>query len=348
MANCHEIFTAYNSIIKLGDGERSLLGRVRDSLREKMSRRFASLSQSEIGNHTLIHQSQGSYVMDTIIKPVDDDFDLDDGVYFLGGLNEEQRPTPDNFHKWVLHAVGHDENYADVTDKDTCVRVRYKEEKFHIDLPIYYTNSPATSDLAHKADGWTISHPVEFIEWFEEKVKSGFQKGFILESRMFSNFEKWTSDIRKEDAQLRRIVRYLKGWADHLRGEMPPGIVMTILAAENFSENDRDDIALRDTLVKIKETLDGNGCKCLRPTTPKDEDLFAGYSFSRKKYFMDRLETFVSSATQAVANPNQKASCLKWQKHLGLRFPCSLAKDEIEGAQQFPRPAIIGDTAKSA
>lgn len=348
MANCNELFTYYNSAIKLSDEKRGLLKIVRNELRERMMKGFKDLPQSEIDKHSLEFQSQGSYVMDTIITPKDDDFDLDDGVYFIGNLDREKRPSPTNFHNWVLKVVGESESYATVTDKETCVRVVYKKEKFHIDLPIYYANNQIAADLAHTINGWTISNPVEFIAWFEKKVESNFQKSFILETRMYSEYEKWLTDIRKADAQLRRIVRYLKGWSDNLRGDMPPGIVMTILSAENYVAHERDDIALRDTLQKIKDFLKNNGCQCPRPTIPENEDLFRDYSQTKKNYFLERLDSFVNSANQAIASNNQKEACLKWQHHLGDRFPCSMAKDEIEGATKHSQRPLIGDTAKSA
>lgn len=348
MANCNELFGHFNNAIKLDENRRTVLREVRNSLRNRMESRFTGLPQNEIGNHRLAFESQGSYVMDTIIIPKDDDFDLDDGVYFMGLLTEQQRPSPETFHKWVMACIGENEDYAKVIDKDTCVRVQYAKEKFHIDLPIYYRSNANSSDLAHTKSGWLLSSPLEFIEWFEKKIGSGFRREYLLETRLLSEFQSWKQEIRKEDVQLRRIVRYLKAWGDELRGEMPPGIIMTILAADNYLGNERDDIALRDTLIKTKETLTKNGCICLRPTTPKGDDLFANYSQTSKNYFLERLETFANSANQAIANPNQKEACLKWQRHLGNRFPCSLAKDEIDNTNQYNRPAIIGSTAKSA
>lgn len=348
MANCSEILKVYNSVIRLNEENRALLKNTRNNLRNKMNRNFMSLPITEIGNHSLRFQSQGSYIMDTIITPWDDDFDLDDGVYFLGNMERQFRPETKTFHNWIKYAVGNDEKVAKVSDKDSCVRVRYVEEKFHIDLPIYYQDNPACPDLAHIKDGWILSGPIEFIAWFENKVKSGFKESFLLEKRMLSEYKVWASDIRRTDAQLRRIVRYLKGWGDLLRGDMPPGIIMTILAAENYVENERDDISLKETLIQIQNSLKNNDCKCLRPTTPKNEDLFGNYSLTQKKYFLDRLETFVTSAKQAIETPVQKDACLKWQKHFGTRFSCSLAKDEIDNAKEYTGFSILGDTAKSA
>lgn len=346
MANCNDLFRIYNSSIRLSEEKRNMLKLVRNSLREKMNSRFSLIR--DLNNHSLEFQSQGSFVMDTIITPKDDDYDLDDGVYFIGSLNQNERPTPQQFHNGVLIAVGTDDNFATVTDKETCVRVSYEKEKFHIDLPIYYANK-TNPELAHLKENWILSNPIKFIVWFEQKAESGFREELIVEKKMFSNeYRTWLDDIRKKDVQLRRIVRYLKAWGDDLRGDMPPGIVMTILAAENYEPSDRDDVALKNTLIKIREYLNNNNCKCLRPTAPVGEDLFENYSNTKKQYFLDRLDTFIESAKQAINHPNQKDACYKWQKHLGSRFPCSIAIDTVDGANQYESPAIIGSTAKSA
>jgi hypothetical protein len=349
MADCNNLFEHFNQAIRLSEDKRTVLLEVRDSLRLKMKDRFGQLKKSEnLENERLDFHTQGSFVMDTIIVPTDDDFDLDDGVYFLGYRSRDERPEIEDIHDAVMNAVGSDENYAKVTDKDTCVRVSYTKEKFHIDLPIYYADNLESPDLAHKKDGWILSNPIEFIAWFEEKAKSGFQKSFILETRMYDDYKRWLSDIRKTDAQLRRIVRYLKVWADQLKSEMPPGIVMTILAAENHHVSERDDESLKYTLESIKRYLERNGFKCPRPTTPVGEDLFDEYAKGKKDYFIDRLDTFIKSANQALATQNQKEACLKWQKHLGPKFPCSMATDNNPQGNQYAKPAILGDTARSA
>lgn len=350
MANCHNLFQHFNQVIRLGDQEWVRLLGIRDNLRQRMRLRYDTAPHEVTSNHRLQFQTQGSVVMDTIIRPHDDDYDLDDGVYFIGRLSRERRPKPEVFHQTVMYLVGQDEHYGQIEDRDACVRVKYTndEDNFHIDLPIYYADNQDAADLAHKKDDWTISNPVEFIDWFERLAQSGFQKGFILNEGMYDPFQKWLSDIRKADVQLRRIVRYLKAWGDTKRQEMPSGIIMTILAATNFKSDVRDDIAMHDTLVGIQDYLDNNGFTCPRPTTPDGEDLFASYSSEKKDYFARALSAFVSAAGHAIANNNQKESCLKWQRHLGYRFPCQLAKDEVEGAKQHSRPAIIGDTARSA
>jgi hypothetical protein len=119
-----------------------------------------------------------------------------------------------------------------ITDKDTCVRVKYKDGS-HIDIPIYYFMS-LHPDLAHLKQGWIVSDPIEFITWFEEKVNSGFELKYLTEYATESaNYKVWLNDMRKKDVQIRRIVRYLKAWADNIGGNMPCGLILTIFVANH-------------------------------------------------------------------------------------------------------------------
>jgi len=327
MANSHQLFQHYNSAIKLTNEKRIMLLSFRDSLRKRMELNFKKISAADRRNLEMYFQTQGSFIMDTIIKPLNDDFDLDDAVYFQGTQSREQRPAPQVFHDWVFNAVDKDNDYEKVTDKSTCVRVKYKTG-FHIDIPIYYAEGYDSPDLAETVKNWLLSNPVEFIAWFEEKTKSGFEKAFIYESLQYTErYEKWLTDIRKADCQLRRLVRYMKAWADLKRNEMPCGIIMTILVAENFAVDERDDIAFRDTLVNVRNYLNGNGIQCPRPTSPVGEDLFASTSETNKQIFMSALNALINSANNAINATNEKDACKEWEKHFGSRFPCHLAKD---------------------
>jgi hypothetical protein len=341
MANNHTQFTAFNQAIRLSETDRQTLLSARESLRSRMKTAFLKLSEQDRLTHSIEFQTQGSFVMDTIIKPYKDDFDLDDGVYFQGNLTEDKRAKPQMFHDIVIKAIDKHYEIENIIDKSTCVRVKYSPKYakdnlgFHIDLPIYYAGNYDTPELAHTKDGWVESSPVEFVAWFEEKTKSGFKKEFLFDSLKYAEpFEKWLSDVRKTDCQLRRIVRYLKAWGDLKRKEMPCGIIMSILAANNYVPNERDDVSFRDTMVKIKQELDANSCKCFRPTPKKGEDLFATTSAEEKQYFLSALDSFIKSANEAIASSNPKESCEKWQKHFGDRFSCATAIDENEAKEK--------------
>ena len=43
----------------------------------------------------------------------------------------------------------------------------------------------------------------------------------------------------------------LKAWGDYKKDEMPPGVIMTILAGTNYYEDSRDDISLYENLRNL-------------------------------------------------------------------------------------------------
>jgi hypothetical protein len=327
MANCNDSFLNYNKEIRLTDDKRSELIVVRDNLRTRVKHGYDLVSPLLRIENKIVFQSQGSFVMDTIIKPIHDDYDIDDGIYFLGSLDKETRPSPEKFHELIIKAV--DRGHIDIEkieDKSTCVRVLYKKG-FHVDLPIYYADNYDSPDLAEKDKGWILSNPIEFIAWFEEKINSGFQKSFIYESKFLSDYQKWSDDIRKKDVQLRRIVRYLKSWGDLRREEMPCGLIMTILAANNYFPNDRDDIALKETLIKIKSEL-RKTFRCERPTTPEGEDLLSNYE--NKDAFLRYIDIFIDNAKNGLVEQDPQKACEHWQKSLGTRFKCNYSKNAVQ------------------
>jgi Second Messenger Oligonucleotide or Dinucleotide Synthetase domain len=301
MTNCHNLFSEFNSTIKLADSKKKSLKKSRKSLRDKIRKYFDEEKKGEIKPK---FTSQGSFVLDTIVEPIPKveendvkktllNYDMDDGVYFIGDINE--RKSVQTYHIWIIDAIeGHTQ--TGLIDKNTCVRTEYADGH-HIDMPIYFKEEGKTPELAHKAKGWIESDPKAFQNWFEGKV-----------------------------------VRYLKAWSNYRETQrtdkpMVSGFILTILAANHYCANDRDDIALKETLILIKAKLDASFI-CYRPTVPTNEDLLASYN--HKDYFMECLQKFIDSASTALKEPNQKKSCEHWQKHFGDRFPCDLAKDEDE------------------
>lgn len=311
MANCHNLFTEFNSTIRLKDSKRKSLKKSRKSLRDKIRKYFDEEKKDEIKPK---FAGQGSFALDTIVEPIPEEveengekktllyYDIDDGVYFIGDIKE--RKGVQTYHNWIVDAIDGHTNTPPI-DKNTCVRTVFADGH-HIDMPIYFKEEGKTPELAHKAKSWIESDPKAFQDWFEGKVK--------------------------DKPQLRRIVRYLKGWSNYRETQnknkpMVSGFILTILAAKHYLANERDDIAFKETLVLIKSKLDSS-FTCYRPTVPTNEDLLANYG--HQDYFIDCLQKLIDSATLALKEPNQKKSCEHWQKHFGDRFPCGLAKDEDE------------------
>lgn len=311
MANCNTHFEEYNGKIRLTDARRKSLKGSRKELRNKVRKWFDENKPNETKPK---FSGQGSMSMDTIINPIPRKikkgneektvlyYDVDDGIYFVGDKEPKDRPTPATYHSWIYDAVkGHTDQ--DPIDKNTCIRTLFADGH-NIDQPIYYKKDN-TPELAHKKDDWIDSDPKAFTDWF--------------------------NDLAKKQPQLRKLVRYGKGWSDNREflnesKPMPSGLIITILIAENaIYRKDRDDVALKETLQAIQRKLNIS-FECKRPTTPKGENLLANYE--HKDYFMDCLAKFIDDATKALQEKNFKKATELWRKHLSDRFPLGDDKDE--------------------
>lgn len=325
MANNHIQFTAFNETIT--SSKRATLKSNRNALRNKIRTYFKNNWPEKI--QPKFH-GQGSYAMHTILNPLNDDkdlgaYDLDDGVYFIG-TSEDDRETINWYHNEVYEAVKNHTSKGAVNNAP-CITVEYADGH-HIDLPIYFMlEDDEHPQLAHKDSGWLDSDPREMTKWFNG---------------------------REEHPQLRRLVKYLKAWANYIQYanekiKMPSGCILTMLAVEFYESNDRDDIAMRNLLCSMYDNLSAeDGFHCYRPTFPDGEDLFSSYNKTRKQNFLAALKKFRDDANRAINNTNPKEGCLKWQKHFGDRFSCSTAKDIDEDAKKQENAGIIKNNSRFA
>lgn len=312
MAVLHKEFTKYNKEIKLSSSRKESLIRSRNDIKKKIRKWFKDNKPNEI--QPKFH-GQGSFEMNTVVNPIPEKdsennillkYDLDFGVYFIEKDDEDNKQTAETWHNWVYNSVEYHTTQKPIK-KTTCIRVVFNNGH-HIDLPIYYKLDDII-ELAHKTKSWIESDPKEFYEWFNNR----------------------------KNVQLERIVRYLKGWKNYREREnanlkLPSGFELTILATDNYVEDDNDDQAFRETIRKIDTELGkANGFKCIRPTTPKGEDVFANYSTSRKDKFLSVLKSLLNDLDSAKNESNfKKASEILRDKQFGKRFPLGEDKSEAE------------------
>jgi hypothetical protein len=84
VANCHDLFRKYLESIRLKQPKRSSLKTSRDANRERIRKHFREVLKRPVPRF----HGQGSYMMHTGINPLEDEYDVDDGVY---GVN----PSPE-------------------------------------------------------------------------------------------------------------------------------------------------------------------------------------------------------------------------------------------------------------
>lgn len=302
MLNLNDLFLEFNDNLTLKKKYKDLVITGRNALRNKIGSKF-----EENDREKPKYYMQGSYAMYTAINPEEDEeFDLDDGIYLQGySVDKDTWPATTTVHDWVKKAVDkHTSNNP--IDKNTCVRVVYAE-KYHIDLPIYIMGQDGAENecayLAHKSKGWIESDPKAFKEWFQKCVNENGQT-------------------------IRHMVKFLKAWK--LKKEIDiSGMAITILVCNNYLVTaDREDISLLDTVTNILDSLDAK-FECYKPVTPKDEDLFAGYSERKKENVINSLKTLKSRLNKVIyEEKNEKKATDLLQKEFGDKFPDGENKDK--------------------
>ncbi len=159
--------------------------------------------------------NQGSYAMNTGIKPKNDDYDIDIGAIF--------NVTNDEYDSAELKKLVRDKlKKANRTVKYNrpCITVEYQTEAYHVDLAVYSDNS----DDIHIA--WGKEHSSDKV-WYKSEPEE---------------LTEWVADVSTDSdiaAQFRRCVRYLKKWKEkHFNSDgngAPPSIGLTIQARKAFS-----------------------------------------------------------------------------------------------------------------
>ncbi len=310
MANCDKLFKEFNGNLQITKTKRDAIKKSDDALRERIRKHF----KENHPNYTPKFFQQGSSKTKNRIRTKDDTCDLDDGVYFESNPDNVTGAT---LQRWVKDAVDGTTS-ASPSHRKKCITVDYAAG-YNIDLPVFVFDRKSNNHplLAVKDGDFQEDDPKEFIDKFNETKDKG--------------------------GQLIRITRYLKAWCDHVREKMPSGLAMTVLAMKHWQSHDRDDQALKYTLIEIEKELKRT-FSCTMPTTPKD-DLFGDYSPERESNFMSRLKNFIEDAKEACDDEkNQLKASRLWQKHFGKTyFPDGKDEDE-KSASSGSMAGTIGNS----
>lgn len=303
MANLDTLFRKFDNELNITKTKKDALMRSKNNLRDEIRIHFSKNHP----NYLPVFYIQGSYKLKTIIRTKDDTCDLDDGVYFQ---DNPEKVTSITLQRWVKEAV---DETTDATPehKKKCIRVVF-QAGYNIDLPVLVFNEETEDhpNLAVKNADFQQDDPKEFVNEFR-RIKTD---------------------------QMVRLVKYLKSWCDYKRQDMPSGLVMTVLTMKHFQSNSRDDIALKFLLIEIEKELK-KSFRCEMPTTPYD-DLFQGYSETKKSNFLNNLSLFIDDAKLAIEEKNKLKASRYWKKHLGDRFPDGEDEDEETSSSAKLIPTI--------
>jgi hypothetical protein len=269
---------------------------------------------------------QGSYAMKTMTRDSDNDYDIDDGVYFrkedlVGDRGAEM--TSLQARQMVRDAVDDGKFKTPPEVRSNCVRVFY-EKGYHVDLPVYrrVVTSTVFGDEVHyelaASSGWKRSDARDVSDWYEdERAKSA------------------------DGLQLRRVNRDLKKYARSRyswRGGILSGFGISVLTTERFTHNDREDRALYDTMVAIRDRLNSD-LQVRHPVTPGDY-ITSGPDDARARSFREKLTEAIDTLQPLFEAGCTRERALKcWDKVFATTFFSERLEEEQRAA--IAAPAII-------
>jgi hypothetical protein len=205
-------------------------------------------------------KGQGSYAMKTMTQDPENNYDIDDGVYFEA--NELVGPkggvmSPLDARQMVRDAVDDGSFKTKPEVRKNCVRVVY-DAGYHVDIPVYrrvVTKDAFGQDSVHyelASSEWKRSDARDVTGWFKEE--NNRQSGDTSNGR-----------------QLRRITREIKKFAKSRDSwSLLSGFGITKLVTECFRGNvNREDTALYDTMKAIRDRLNLD-LVVKHPVTPND------------------------------------------------------------------------------
>lgn len=280
---------------------------------------------------------QGSYATKTMVQHPDNDYDIDDGVYFnkeelVGDRGAEMSGL--QVRQMVRDALDDGSFKKGPEVRSNCVRAYYAAG-YHVDLPAYrrvtVTDSWGNETYHHElaSSEWKRSDARDVTDWFDRENTR-------------------QSPDTTNGRQLRRIVRQLKKYArsrPSWSGQILSGFGITALVVECYRANlSREDTALYDTMSAIRNRLKWN-LAVKHPVTP-NETITKGNDDARAKFLRDRLAEAIN-ALDPLFDPNcsRKKALKCWDKIFSTTFFSDRDVPEKDGNAGLLKAATVAPPA---
>mgnify|MGYP000166491310 CR=1 FL=1 len=254
--NMHsELNEFYEKNVRL-KGEIDRLRELRDTNLNRLSDGLKALDRPNFTKSLL----QGSIAMHTANKAPNNDYDIDIAVIFE---KDDLPASPLEARKRVAAAIKEKATgfSQEPEARANAVTIWYADG-YHVDIAVYrrYKNWLGFEVLEHAGTEWAERDPKAITDWFINDVtEQSPSEGIFV-----------TPGVAPK--QMRRIVRWIKAFTKAREGWiLPGGLVISTLVSECYKpHNDRDDIALYNTLEAIKSRLDYD-CTVNNPTDSSKE-----------------------------------------------------------------------------
>jgi len=286
----------------------------------------------------------GSMGVHTGIEPLDEDHDIDRGVF----ITKESSPDNPVDIKKVVKKVLTDHGFKESKIKKPCVTADYKSKPIHIDYVVFREDFNRDVELAvgkeHSNEDnrkWDSSDPEGLSDWLTWKD------------------EQKTSAQRE---QYYRLVRYLKRWRDHKYSSNKSdrkkvysiGLAIMLRESMKFSIDTSgvadDNQALIDTITNI---LDGNYFSlqvipllsgiykydiCVNLPKSPYRDVFNDHGEKIGTTLRNRLNSLLSALKEIRDEDDLNKQCEKLRSEFGDDFNLP---DKIEQAKA-KGPGVLG------
>ena len=244
---------------------------------------------------------QGSYGLDTLIRPVrdDDEYDADIQVVMNPNPNWEAR----DYLQALRDTLAENPNYSDKTRLRTrCVTLTYARQ-FHLDVVPRITRGNTHFICNRETNSFEPTDGTGYRDWFSDK-----------------------SRITK--VNLKRVVRLLKYIRDRQDNYVARSILLTTLAGNAIHGSDSGDESVRtvaDTLTTVLTRMDAylqrhsTMPEIKNPVLPS-EYFNRHWDQDRYAYFRERIHTHAEIARGALASPSVEDSIRVWRRLFGEAF----------------------------
>lgn len=320
-----DVLAFHDDEVTLSQAQRTAMRDRRDSNRERLVDRLSSDDKPKPEKFI----KQGSYAMRTMVQDPDNDYDIDDGVYFSQASlkdEDENDMSPGNARQMVCDALKDGRFNKQPKVMKNCVRIFY-EEGYHVDMPVYRIRDCDQQYELASGDDWVLSRAADVEEWFDHVNQT-------------------KSPDENNGRQFRRIVRLIKKFArsrDGWKAQIASGFTITKLVEECYVADDGcEDVALRETMKRMHERLVVD-LEVEHPATP-GAMLTKGPSDESTAFLRDKLATALNDlAVLDDADCTSKDALTAWDKVFNTDFFSARQKEDAAENSAAANAAILGN-----
>ena len=333
MADIQAQVVEFDKNIRLGwETEEETLSEKRKIILDKLRDKFAAMREENKKIPKFTDFNQGSYEMNTGIRPADGDYDIDVGLRF--NCAKEDYPNPVDLKILVADVLkGHTELGTEI--KKSCVTVKYQrdgEQVFHVDLAIYaYDDPKSTTARLFLAKGqrgsseehrwWEESDPQGLIDWVKNRFQNAQREQFL---RVIRALKRWKTEKFKTEGQNTPSGIGLTVAAGHW---FQPEVHVDAYARTTYSDDLKAMRAFVDTMVSqfYWIGMKDDGSPLYRLTVPVPVapglDIFKRMTDGQMTTFRTLLIQLRALLDEVKQETDPVRACQLMRQHFGNEFP---------------------------